>query len=121
MAFPTYGKLLLSNHSGDPESAILRSDFETGPAKQSKIKSRVPVRRTLVLQFTAAELASFEAWFRGAECNYGAGWFDWSDPRDDQTIQARIFEGKYTYQATSTGEGAPLAWLVTLQLEYLEG
>ena len=121
MAFPTYGKLLLNGHQGEPESAILRTDFETGPAKQSKQKSRVAVLRDMAIQFTAAELASFETWFRDAECDYGAGWFDWTDPRNGQTIQARLYQGTYRYQAVSTGEGAPIAWLTTFQLEYMEG
>lgn len=121
MAFPNYGKLLLSPHGSKPGSAIQRTEFETGPAKQTKIRSRVSVERAIAIQYTVDELVSFETWFRGAECNWGAGWFDWTDPRDGQVKQARVLNGEYDTNTVSAGEGAPLEHIVGLKLEYMEG
>ncbi len=121
MAFPTYGTTLLAGFAGQPESVVSRTEFETGPAKQYKLKSQTGVRRDPAIQYSDSEFASFESWFRGAECNWGAGWFDWTDPRDGQTKTARVFGGDYQYRSESSGEGGPLHWVVTLQLEVMEG
>jgi len=121
MAFPSYGKLLLSPHSSKPGSAVQRTEFESGPPKQIKTRSRVAVERSLSIQFTSTELDSFETWFRGAECNWGAGWFDWADPRDGQVKQARVLNGEYDTTAVSAGEGAPVEYLISIKLEHMEG
>lgn len=121
MAFPTYGQILFNNNTGEPEPAVIRTDFESGPARQFKIKSRVTVVRSLSILYTPTELANFETWFRGSECEFGANWFDWTDYRDGATKQARVYEGKYDYIAEHAGQGAQLMYRVTLSLEMLEG
>lgn len=121
MAFPTYGTLLQANNPGKPEPAVIRSEFESGPARQYKTKSRTAVMRPLSIVYTDTELGSFETWFRGSECDWGVNWFDWEDYRDGTTKQARIYQGDYQYHHIDAGEGAPLKYQVDLTLELLEG
>lgn len=120
MAFPIYGELLLQGASGEPEPTVLRTTFESGPAKQVKIKSQTTVKKPLVILFTATELNDFEVWFRDAECDWGAAWFDWLDYRDGTTKQARIFEGKYSYDVEAAGKGADVKYRFETTLEVLE-
>jgi len=120
MAFPSIGQLLLSGYGERPQSAIQRTDMESGPPKQARVRSRVIVARPVRYQFTAAEVVTFETWFRGVECNYGAGWFDWNDPRTGTLKQARIVNGDYQIDAVSGGEGAPLQYQVGMTLESWE-
>ena len=121
MPFPTYGELLVSGSGGEPEPVILRSTFESGPAKQVKTKSQTTVKKPISILFTETELTNFETWFRDeTECNWGAGWFDWEDYRDGTTKQARIFEGAYTYDSTFVSKGAGLKYRLETTLEILE-
>ena len=71
MAFPTYGKLQLRGYTETPDSAVLRTEMETGPAKQAQVRSRSLVKRSVTIFFTGAEFETFKTWFRGAECNHG--------------------------------------------------
>ena len=52
-AFPAYPKLLFQGFAEKPESAIKRSDNESGPAKQLKTKSRVLVKRNVIYLLTS--------------------------------------------------------------------
>lgn len=120
MAFPNYGKLKLAPYNENPESAIRRTTMETGPAKQARIKSRVMVDRSVVIRYTGTEFASFKSWFKSSDCNWGAAWFDWTDPIDNTVKQARIVNGAYTANPRSAGDGAPVEWDVALTLETWE-
>jgi len=120
MAFPTYGELILRQYSENPDSSVLRTEMETGPAKQAKVQSLAPVQRRVSLFFTGAEFETFKIWFKGSECNRGASWFDWLDPQTGTTKQARIVDGKYEALTTNTGEGSEIGWHVSMNLETLE-
>lgn len=117
MAWPTGGKLLLNGFREAPESAVIRSEMETGPAKQAKVRSRVITPRQVRYHMTPAERTAWETWFKGAECDYGVGWFDWVNPVTGNTIQARIQGGEYEFSAVSAGQGAPIEWELSLTLE----
>lgn len=121
-AFPTYGKLLLTEFAEAPESALLRTEMESGPPKQAKIRSRVMVRRSLAMDYSMAEYTTFKTFFR-TTINGGADWFDWVDPLDGVTKLARIVAGNPAYNAQpyTYSEGAPLRWKVTFALEAWDG
>ena len=120
MPFPSGGQLLLNGYGMRPGSAVLRTEMETGPPKQAKIKSQVMVGRPVQYLYTETELQAFETWFRGTECNWGASWFDWTDPRDGVAKQMRIVDGLYDVTPHNETEGAPLKWIVSLNLENWE-
>lgn len=120
MTFPIYGELLIQSSGGEPASTVRRTEFESGPSKQSKFKSQAEVKKPLSILYTQAELTDFETWFRGTECNWGAGWFDWLDYRDGTTKQARILNGEYTYDVEPIQKGAEIKYRLNTTLEVLE-
>jgi hypothetical protein len=93
MAFPTYAKLLHEPYRVQREPAVLRTDMESGPPKQAKLKSRVMVTRELAYAFgSITDYTNFLTWFK-TDINRGASWFDWTDPVDGVVKQARIVAG----------------------------
>ena len=113
MAFPSYGKLLRDGYSENPRPAVLRTSMESGPPKQTKIQSRVMVERPVVYQFTLTEKGTFWTWFTST-INYGADWFDWTDPVDGVTKAARIVGGQIGWQPVSHRGGS---WRAAFTLE----
>lgn len=92
--FPSYAKLLHDPYDEQPESAVQRTDMESGPAKQSMIRSRAMVMRNVKYAFgSLADYQSFKTWFRN-DVNRGSTWFDWRDPVDDTVKSARIPGGR---------------------------
>lgn len=91
--FPSYVKIGMEGYNEKRESALLRSDMESGPTKQAKIKSAVLVTRHAKLLFrTNAEYQSFINWF-SVNINEGADWFTWTDPTSLTVKQARFVSG----------------------------
>jgi len=120
MAFPIYGELLTQGSGGEPEPTVLRTSFESGPAKQVKTKSQTTVKKPLTILFTQTELGNFETWFRGSDCDWGSAWFSWLDYRDGTNKQARVFEGRYNYNIDSSQKGAEIKYVLDITLEVLE-
>lgn len=77
---PTYAKLFLAGYKEKRESALIRTEMESGPPKQAKIRSRVMVTRSVSIQFnTLSDYQSFVSWF-STTINEGADWFTFTDP-----------------------------------------
>lgn len=114
-----YGKLLLRDYGERPESAILRTDMESGPAKQAKVRSKVLVSRSVNIDYSNTEYGQFKTWFNGT-LGYGANWFYWTDPRDGGSKLARIVRGEYEAKAYVKSMGDELRWQVSLTLESWE-
>ena len=117
-AFPSYAVLLFAGFGEQPDSALLRTTTESGPPKQSLLMSRVMVKRQVTIQLnSAADYQSFMTFFK-TTISYGASWFDWLDPVDNITKQARIVAGQI--------QSAPMRpnlslWRVSFQLETWSG
>lgn len=91
--FPSYANLLHSPYTEHLEPAVQRTEMESGPPKQSKVKSRVLVAREVTYAFgSLSDYQSFKTWFRD-DVARGASWFDWRDPVDDTVKSARIVGG----------------------------
>jgi len=89
-AFPTYVQILAEGYEKDRESAVIRTPFEDGMVKQLRSKSRVLVARSFTAGFdTLANYQAFITWFQ-TDVDYGASWFDFTDPEDLVVRQARI-------------------------------
>lgn len=115
-AFPSYANILRAGFSQQRESALQRTEMESGPPKQTKVRSRVMVRRQMLVQFvTVADYQSFLTWFQ-TDVAYGADWFDWTDPVDGVTKQARIVAGLES-EAPEPAGGGVAQWRVALTLE----
>jgi hypothetical protein len=92
--WPAYAEIKLDGFGIEHGTALARTDMESGPPVQTRVKSRVMVTRALVVWFMSkADYLSFLEWWR-AELGYGAAWFDYDDPVTDTTLQMRIAGGK---------------------------
>lgn len=93
-AFPAYAKIIFDGFMQDPQPAVSRTDMEDGPPKQFKRRSRVMVERPVTVFLNSkTDFDNFHTWFK-TDINRGASWFDWVDPYDSATKQARIKGGK---------------------------
>jgi hypothetical protein len=102
--FPSYAKILREGFAEQRESALLRTEMESGPPRQTKIKSRVMITRPVKIYLdNKADYLSFETWF-AVTINEGADWFDWLDPVSGTTKSVR-FVGSMTAAPLSALDG----------------
>ena len=105
---PATAHLLLSGYGEQRESALMRTEMESGPPKQARVKSRVMVTRPVTLRFDSrADYLAFIAWYRD-DLQEGALWFEFPDPVS-QGSRAGRFTG--TLEAKPAGAMAGL-WLI---------
>lgn len=95
IAFPSIGILTTSGFTEMPDPNIVRSQMETGFAKQAKRSSVNLIRRNVNYVFTEAEYATFKTFFFDTSAN-GTLFFDWDDPVTGTTIEVRVVEGNYS-------------------------
>lgn len=118
--WPTYAQLLLADFGIERESGCLRTDVESGPAKQIKTKSRVmasiPAR---VLIRGKTNYQAFLTWWRTA-LNLGCDWFNATDPVDGTTRLMRIKGGQIGKAVPLTGRpgDSNTVWEIQVTLEY---
>ena len=113
-SLPSYAKILLSGYQHQRESALLRSEMESGPSKQVKVKSKVMVTRTCnIFLETLADFESFQAWYAG-DLSEGALWFNYPDPVSKQTKIARFVDGGFTATPKANSQGS---WIVQAKIE----
>lgn len=112
--FPSYAKLQLAGYSQQRESALMRTEMESGPPRQAKVRSRVMLTRTVKIYLASkADFQAFETWF-ASDCNLGSSWFNFTDPVSGATVQARFVGGGYQSQPI----GAALnGWMVDAKIE----
>lgn len=113
--WPAYAHMLRDGYTVTRESALQRTEMESGPPKQARVRSRVMVRRAVTVRLaTKSDYLAFLAWFSGSIAE-GASWFDWPDPVDGQTKPARIVAGE-GLQQTVTGQRLG-DWRIPLMIE----
>lgn len=116
--FPAYAKVLFDGFGENPESAVLRTEMESGPKKQAQVRSRALVVRPMRCLFTSkADYLSFETWFR-TDIKRGAVWFDWTDPVSGTVKKAQIVNGKIEAKPTRKDMER---WIVSFELETWDG
>lgn len=104
-----------STYAEAPQSQVIRSQMDAGPAKQRRRFSAATRSVTIRYLMSLAQTRIFEEWFEH-ELSGGALAFDWPPGRQLAAVGARIV-GDPPYQLTPAGSG--LWWYVTLQLEVL--
>jgi len=113
-AFPSYADILYSGYSKKRESSLLRSEMDSGPPKQARVKSNVmEVHSVKIYLASNAYFQSFEQWYRD-DISDGASWFDFTDPVTRTTIQARFRDGGYTATPMTPDMEN---WEITAQIE----
>lgn len=111
---PSYAKILLDGFSQKRGSALLRSEMESGPPRQSRIKTRVMVTRSVIIRLANLdEFNQFEQWYSD-EINEGASWFEFDDPVSQTSKAARFVDGGYS--ASPVGDVA-MGWKISAQIE----
>lgn len=105
---PTAAHILLDGFAEQRESALMRTEMESGPPKQARIKTRVMVTRPVILRFDSrADYQAFIVWYRDT-IHEGADWFDWTDP-----VSNTVKNGRFTGTIDAGPAGyMPGAWRV---------
>lgn len=112
--FPSYVTIKRDGFSENRESALLRSEVESGPPKQVRIKTAVLVTRPCRLQFTSkTDYQSFVEWYK-TNLNEGADWFTWVDPVSGSSLTARFAEGGFTAMPLAA---LPGYWTLDVRIE----
>lgn len=115
--WPACGPLLLGGFSEQPESRVARTEMESGPAKQRRVRARRMVQRPVAYLYTAERYLGFKAWIDATE----GDWFEWLDPADGLVKLARVVgtPGQPAYEGKPYAEspGAPLSWEVSFKIE----
>ena len=94
--FPVYANILFNGYNKKRESALLRSEMESGPPKQARVKYNVmEVHSVKIYISTKSDFQLFETWYSD-DIAEGASWFDFTDPVTGSTVQARFKDGGYT-------------------------
>jgi hypothetical protein len=111
---PSYVKILYEGYIQQKESAVLRTDFETGPPRQARVKSRTMKTRTAKLFIDSKEnFLLFETWFAD-DLQQGALFFTMADPVSGSNIEARFVGGIYSAQPMTP---ALNLWQLECQIE----
>jgi hypothetical protein len=109
--FPSYAKVLLEGFSEKADYGGLRSEMDSGIAKQ-RPRFTTPIRKrsATLLVNSAVDRTLFESWMR-SEINYGFGWFNWRDPVDGKTKQARFVNGDLNWSSPG------IVWKASCEIE----
>ena len=111
---PSYVQISFEGFRIQKESGIMRTEFESGPPRQSRFKSRTMKTReaTLFIE-TKANFLAFETWF-SEDLQQGALFFNMTDPVSGSTIEARFVGGVYVANSLSPSLEQ---WQVNCQIE----
>jgi hypothetical protein len=111
---PNYVKVLFDGYTQTRESGILRTEFENGPPRQARFKSRVMITRQAKLYIdTNARFQSFETWFAN-DIKGGSLFFTMTDPATEVSIEARFVGGTYSARPLSSSMNK---WEISCQIE----
>lgn len=111
---PSYVKILYDGYAQKQETAVLRTEMESGPPRQARIRSRVMLTRSAKLYFDSkANFQSFETFYRET-LQHGALFFNMTDPVSGATIEARFVAGGYNAAPMSAKMNL---WVVDIQIE----
>jgi len=112
--FPAYANILFNGYNKKRESALLRSEMESGPPKQARVRYNVmEVHSVKIYVSSNADFQSFENWYSN-NLNEGASWFDFTDPVTLSIVQARFKDGGYTATPMTPDMEN---WEITAQIE----
>lgn len=98
-AWPAYAAFLADGFGVRRESALTRTEMESGPPKQARTRSRTMVERSgSVLLRSKTDYIAFMDWIE-TDLDGGSAWFDWVDPLSQSTRQARLLATPFEAQA----------------------
>lgn len=98
---PTYVNLLYQDYSFSRDSALIRTEMESGPPKQARIKNKTMNTHNVKLHFDSkGDFTLFQTWF-STTLKEGSEWFNMTDPISGSSIVARFNGGGYTAKPMS--------------------
>lgn len=110
---PAYVSILAAGYAEQPEATVARTEMESGPPKQARVRSTGMVRRPVNLRIDSnANYLLWVIWVRDTLAG-GSLWFDYSDPVTGSTKTARIVNGQYD---ASPGSGVA-QWTIKTSFE----
>lgn len=113
--FPDFLIPLLDGFSETVEPVILRSEFESGPARQRSFQCGQMVRRSITYTVCGCEnMDLFRDWFI-MDLRNGSSWFKWQETCSGEFIRARCVDGTYTAAPTNSNFDS---WDIGLNIEY---
>lgn len=68
---------LASSYSGEAANAVVRTDFDSGPARQRQRFTATPHQLNVSWRFSLAQMPVFRAFFK-SDLNQGTDWFNMS-------------------------------------------
>lgn len=113
--FPSYARIMLSGFSLERESGLIRTEMDSGPPRQAKIKSVVMMVRTVDIYLpTYQNFVDFDKWY-SETLQEGSLPFTFKDPLTGNNVtNARFRDGGYT--ATLLG-GKDSGWKMSMKIE----
>ena len=84
-----------NNYSKLPQPVVLRTDMEAGPPKQRAFASMTYVQHSVTYLFSNTDYNGFLNWLYTTAA-MGSIPFNWTDPTDNVTKDARIVKGQIT-------------------------
>ena len=111
-SLPSYVKILAAGYGETRQSALQRSEFEDGPPRQARVRSRVMVRRAVSLLIDGAHYLDFLDWY-SVDLHEGAAWFDYFDVVRNETTQARFVAADLTAQPSPGLQD----WVILVSIE----
>ena len=113
--FPA-GTLLFPGYKYQRRSNVVRSEMDSGPAKQALRSSTDYIQVPVTYRFTKAEYLAFQIWVR--DTINKVGWFDWTEPLSSLVKQTRIVEGDISNSYPNNPQLEE--WIVEMVLEYVD-
>ena len=103
---------LLSGYSGEAEKAFIRTDMDSGPARQRQRFTATPNKLQLSWRFTPNEMIDFRTFFK-TDIHHGTDWFNMSlDIGDGVASYVVRFTEPFKYARNSNR-----AWDVSASIE----
>ncbi len=121
-AFPNTLPLpTFEGYSIEPLDVILRTDMESGPARQRRRFTQAPTKLPVRWRFTAHEFMVFESWFKN-KAKAGGAWFSVTllgglGMTDHEARFVGRGQAPYNAQPHRGGPGDGARWIVTSALE----
>lgn len=113
-SFPAYAKILYSGFGETRAAVVMRTEMESGPPKQARIRSKPMIKRPVqILLSSAADYQSFKNWY-SADIAEGALWFSMTDPVTGSTINARFVAADLAAMPDNNGL---TRWIVKANIE----
>lgn len=111
--FPSEPIFQSRGYSRNQSELVRRTVMEDGYTKQARRSQIRRVIHNVQYLVSSDDLDTFETWFKG-DAEFGAKFFDWTDPITDQEVEGRIVNGQYDIVPVTTRMNY---YIISMQIE----